>query len=226
MEKYLKRLYSRYLNRKGAVKFRGVIGHLILVSGTTASGETTFLDNPQIRLDVKDLPPELSQLFELAKSRTDPWAADRRRESRIETILMGVDISSPLRGFTGEELTREKVFAKINPNLFHAGLDNLMSRAERLDIIHMSVRREENLRRRMNRMMLVGEPECVSPSVLFCLTDATDDSALHRALNRKWIAFCEGYDASCIHVLEANGSRYSFISREAYVNELEQGYRK
>lgn len=220
----LKKIYSLFLNREGAHRFKGSIGRLVVISSPSGSGETTFLDAPHLRMAKSDLPVELFDLFDLAKTRTDAWALWRRKEVRIDSLAMGFDISSPLRGFNSQAFSRDDVFSLMKKELWEGRDRDLLSRADQIIVLHMHVNRRENQDRIMSRMLARGESEFDSAALLCSVMDTTDNSRIHRALNHAWISYCQSFSNSKIYILDANRESYSFVSLESYVHELEHGY--
>ena len=208
--------------------YPGAVGRLLIVAGQTGAGKTTFLERPETFLRQEDLPEELADLFDLARTHEGIMHLARRKEAHFDSLCLHVDITNAVRWIMTEPRSREELLASIDPAIFSSWvqLSECIRHASPVDIITLFVRREEHFRRFVYGKKLRDTPNKKLLTRLAAVVGDSDNKAeVHRKVYAAWIEFTRGIRCRSHSYLDGHGDRYTFISEKAIREELSGGYK-
>lgn len=205
--------------------FSGEIGDLLLLAAPSAAGKSTFLHNPGRYLPHESLPAELRGLHELAGSHRPIMTLAESVESSFPRLCVHVDLSQPLRRLAPRPGSREELLDRITPELFSGWpeLEACLRCARQIHVVTLFVRREEHLRRWLQRGGQISQqfsPQDLPASIL---CDATRQSELHRRYYHAWHDYARSLPARSYFILDAESDCYRWLPSSQFEAELRSG---
>lgn len=203
------------------------IRRLILVTGPSAVGKSSFLKDPLSFLGSGQLPLGFQDLvdtfedFKLINEYTPPSAG-----ARLDTLCMHIDLSHPLRELKVQPNSRDALFDLLNADLFQSWEELLkyMDCAEEVQVVTLFVKRPEHFRRFVyGRKMAIGI-EKIKTALVAWLGDSEHGSILHRRYYSAWLQFLQQFSHVQHTVIDANGKKYSIHSDHWLREQLARAY--
>ena len=205
--------------------FSGEIGDLLLLAAPSAAGKSTFLRNPDRYLPRESLPAALRGLHELAGSHRGVMTLAESAESSFTRLCVHVDLSQPLHRVNPRPASREELLERVTPALFSnwPELDACLRCARQIHVVTLFVRREEHLRRWLQRGGQISQlfsPQDLAASIL---CDATRQAELHRRYYYAWHDHARSLPARSYSILDAETDCYRWLPTSQFEAELRSG---
>ena len=194
------------------------VKRIILFSGATGSGKTTFLKNPYKFLRKECFPKCLSDFGKLAKKPIDAFELFRDGKLYKDEFVLHLSIQRPIVLHGRKNFSLGDLPELITPTLYSewdepCGPQQILNAVKRLDVVIFYVRRENNFARWIDRQLRLAVNGVVNTRVAAVLGDSSNHDALHRKLYRSWLDHVEGLYPDSISVIDAtNEKSYAFMS--------------